>query len=158
MCDQHALLPMGLSDLPGVKSVKLYCAKCEDLYNPKSSRHAAIDGAYFGSSFHNILFQVYPALIPEKTQRRYEPRVFGFRVHTSATLARWQDRKRDEMKVRLRRARLESPFVEDREVEDEDEDIIGDSGVGDIDKRSKMAIDPEAGKAIHDTGRMDAGV
>jgi casein kinase II subunit beta len=134
---------MGLSDLPGVKPVKLYCAKCEDLYNPKSSRHAAIDGAYFGSSFHNILFQVYPALIPEKTQRRYEPRVFGFRVHAGAALARWQDRKRDEVKVRLRKARLESPFVEDREVEDED-DIIGDSGIGDIDKRSKMAVDTES--------------
>lgn len=149
---------MGLSDLPGVKSVKLYCAKCEDLYNPKSSRHAAIDGAYFGTSFHNILFQVYPALIPEKSQRRHEPRVFGFRVHASATLARWQDRKRDEMKGRLRKSRTESPFVEDREVQDDHDGVIGESGIGDIDKRSKMAVDTEPGKPIHDKGRMDAGV
>lgn len=100
---------MGLSDIstsssgsaPSSKSVKLFCAKCEDLYNPKSSRHAAIDGAYFGSSFHNILFQVYPALIPEKSRRRYEPRIFGFRVHAASALGRWQDGERRGMKRRL---------------------------------------------------------
>ncbi|KAK2752805.1 casein kinase 2 regulatory subunit [Onygenales sp. PD_40] len=146
LCDQHPLLPMGLSDIPGVKSVKLYCAKCEDIYNPKSSRHAAIDGAYFGSSFHNILFQVYPGLLPEKSQRRHEPRVFGFRVHASAALARWQDRKRDEMKVRLRKTKLESPFIEDKEAEEEDEDIA-DSGIGDLDRRGKPMMEAE--------GRMD---
>ena len=102
LCDSHPLLPMGLSDLPSVKYVKLYCAKCEDIYNPKSSRHAAIDGAYFGTSFHNILFQVYPALVPEKSKRRYEPKIFGFRVHAAAALARWQDEHRTEMRKRLR--------------------------------------------------------
>ena len=118
MCEHHPLLPMGLSDFPGVKSVKLYCAKCEDIYNPKSSRHAAIDGAYFGSSFHNILFQVYPTLIPEKSLRRYEPRIYGFRVHACAALARWQDRKRDDMKHRLRKGRIDVGFAEDSEGSD----------------------------------------
>jgi len=93
---------MGLSDIPYQKSVKLYCARCEDIYNPKSSRHAQIDGAYFGASFHNILFQVYPALIPQKSRRRYEPRIFGFRVHASAALARWQAEERVEMRRRLK--------------------------------------------------------
>jgi len=102
LCDSHPLLPMGLSDVPHLKSVKLYCAKCEDIYNPKSSRHAAIDGAYFGASFHSILFQVYPALIPDKSRRRYEPRIFGFKVHAAAALARWQDRERESTKRRLR--------------------------------------------------------
>ncbi|RKF75361.1 Casein kinase II subunit beta-2 [Golovinomyces cichoracearum] len=58
MCKSHPLLPTGQSDVPNVKAVKLYCAKCEDLYNPKSSRHTVIDGAYFGTSFHNIIFQL----------------------------------------------------------------------------------------------------
>lgn len=93
---------MGLSDIPYQKAVKLYCARCEDIYNPKSSRHAQIDGAYFGASFHNILFQVYPALIPQKSRRRYEPRIFGFRVHASAALARWQADERADMRRRLR--------------------------------------------------------
>ena len=40
--EQNPLLPMGLSDNSGVKAVKLYCSKCEDLYNPKSSRHPSL--------------------------------------------------------------------------------------------------------------------
>lgn len=113
---------MGLADVPYQKSVKLYCARCEDIYNPKSSRHAQIDGAYFGTSFHNILFQVYPALIPQKSRRRYEPRIFGFRVHASAALSRWQGEERVEMRKRLKESgtpidasRL---YIEDMEGED----------------------------------------
>lgn len=49
---------MGQHDVANTSNVKLYCPKCEDIYNPKSSRHNSIDGAYFGTSFHNILFQV----------------------------------------------------------------------------------------------------
>lgn len=120
---------MGQHDIPNVSHVKLYCAKCEDIYNPKSSRHNSIDGAYFGSSFHNILFQVYPAMVPEKTQRRYEPRIYGFRVHASAALMRWQEERREEMKERLRARGLETGF----EAEDEDElddEALGEDGEG----------------------------
>merc|ERR1711977_4648 len=123
MCKSHPLLPMGQSDNPNVKAVKLYCAKCEDIYNPKSSRHSAIDGAYFGTSFHNIIFQVYPALIPAKSADRYIPRIYGFRVHAPATLIRWQDGQRDDMRKRLRKLEIESGFKDDEEeVEAEDSD------------------------------------
>jgi casein kinase II subunit beta len=121
MCKSHPLLPMGQSDNPNVKAVKLYCAKCEDIYNPKSSRHSAIDGAYFGTSFHNIIFQVYPALIPTKAYDRYVPRIYGFRVHAPATLIRWQHGQRDDMRKRLRKLEIESGFKDDEEeVEPED--------------------------------------
>ena len=109
---------MGQHDIPNTSFVKLYCAKCEDIYNPKSSRHNSIDGAYFGTSFHNILFQVYPALVPPKTQRRYEPRIYGFRVHASAALMRWQEERREEMKERLRARGLETGFEEEDEGQD----------------------------------------
>jgi casein kinase II subunit beta len=134
---------MGLSDISTSsssgsaspsKSVKLFCAKCEDIYNPKSSRHAAIDGAYFGSSFHNILFQVYPALIPEKSRRRYEPRIFGFRVHAASALGRWQDGERRATKRRLATPIGECvgvegtgvSFIEDREGRGTDSEIEED--------------------------------
>ena len=123
-CKSHPLLPTGMADLPHVQSVKLYCAKCEDLYNPKSSRHSTIDGAYFGTSFQNILFQVYPALIPEKSVRRYQPKVFGFKVHAAAALERWQNKRREEMQGRLKEVGLENVFVEDgveADIEDDDE-------------------------------------
>ncbi len=67
LCQQQALLPVGLTDIPYEKSVKLYCGRCEDLYSPKSSRHGSIDGAYFGTTFPHLLFLVYPSLIPPKS-------------------------------------------------------------------------------------------
>lgn len=104
---------MGLSDVPNVKPVKLYCARCEDIYNPKSSRHASIDGAYFGTSFHNILFQVYPTLVPPKSAERYIPRVYGFKVHAAAALIRWQTARQAEMRRRLRKMDVDSGFRDD---------------------------------------------
>lgn len=121
LCYGQALLPLGLSDLPYQKAVKLYCPRCEDLYSPKSSRHGAIDGAYFGSTFAHMLFMVYPGMIPSKSVpgagaggqgqggpqgglasgaaskvERIRPRIFGFKVHEAARLQRWQERVRDK--------------------------------------------------------------
>lgn len=123
---------MGLSDIPSSKAVKLYCARCEDIYNPKSSRHASIDGAYFGTSFHNILFQVYPALIPAKSAERYIPRCYGFKVHAAAALVRWQNNKRDEMRRRLRKMEVESGFKdgEDSIEEGDDDEVDEDEDIG----------------------------
>lgn len=148
MCEGQPLLPMGQSDLPNMSTVKLYCPKCEDLYNPKSSRHASIDGAYFGTSFHSILFQVYPALVPEKSLRRYEPRIYGFRVHAAAALARWQDNQREEMRLRLQRFDVEGKFIEDAESEDEA-----------VDYEEEYAEPARTEKVLGDTasGRMDLG-
>jgi casein kinase II subunit beta len=55
LCYQQALLPVGLSDVPFQKAVKLFCPRCEDIYSPKSSRHGTIDGAFFGSTFPHML-------------------------------------------------------------------------------------------------------
>ncbi|KAL8914679.1 MAG: hypothetical protein Q9171_000691 [Xanthocarpia ochracea] len=132
LCSASPLLPTGMSDNPHIQSIKLYCSKCEDLYNPKSSRHANIDGAYFGTSFTNILFQVYPALVPEKSKERYSPRVFGFKVHASASLERWQDERRRSMGRRLRAAGVTGVFKGDGEEEgeemEEDEEVACDDG------------------------------
>jgi casein kinase II subunit beta len=125
---------MGQSDLPNQKAVKLYCSRCEDLYNPKSSRHSAIDGAYFGTSFHNIIFQVYPALLPVKSTERYTPRIYGFKLHGPATLIRWQHGERDEMRKRLRKLGIDSGFKDeegdiepdDSEEEEDDEEAAGE--------------------------------
>ncbi|KAF2418757.1 hypothetical protein EJ08DRAFT_599337 [Tothia fuscella] len=126
MCSQQALLPMGQHDTPTHSAVKLYCAKCEDLYNPKSTRHASIDGAYFGTSFHNILFQVYPNVQPAKSMRRYEPKIFGFRVHAAAALMRWQEERREETVKGLRKFGVEGVgFLEDEESSEEIEEEFG---------------------------------
>ncbi|EJD39018.1 hypothetical protein AURDEDRAFT_116260 [Auricularia subglabra TFB-10046 SS5] len=131
LCQQQPLLPVGLTDVPYEKSVKLYCGRCEDLYSPKSSRHGSIDGAYFGTSFPHMLFLVYPHMIPPKVgppdvagagrgrpeaegvgegvstaaaalkAERYRPRIFGFQVHEIAKLQRWQEAHRDRQVAHL---------------------------------------------------------
>ncbi|KAJ5740760.1 Casein kinase II subunit beta-2 [Penicillium malachiteum] len=148
ICDGHPLLPMGQSDLPSMTTVKLYCPKCEDIYNPKSSRHASIDGAYFGTSFHSILFQVYPALNPEKSLRRYEPRIYGFKVHAAAALARWQDSHREDLHWRLGEFDMAHRFIEESESEDEDAFEYGEQAPEA--KGEKVAGDAAS-------GRMDLG-
>lgn len=71
-------------------------------------------------------------MLPPKTQRRYEPRVFGFRMHAAAALSRWQADQREDMKGRLRQARIETGFEEeDEELEESEEDEEMDVGPGD---------------------------
>ncbi|KAJ2594861.1 casein kinase 2 regulatory subunit, partial [Coemansia sp. RSA 1286] len=100
-CYHNPLLPVGLTDVPNQKAVKLYCSRCEDIYTPKSRRHKTIDGAYFGTSFPHMLFQVYSSLKPAPSDQRYVPRIFGFKLHATAELHRWQDEQREEQKKRL---------------------------------------------------------
>ncbi|UZJ52525.1 hypothetical protein CBS101457_001845 [Exobasidium rhododendri] len=73
LCYQQPLLPVGLSDLPFQKAVKLFCPRCEDIYSPKSSRHGTIDGAFFGSTFPHMLFMVYPHMLPSKSPTSQSP-------------------------------------------------------------------------------------
>ncbi len=102
-CYLQPLLPVGLSDTPSLRPVKLYCPKCEDLYNPKSSRHASIDGAFFGTSFPGMFFQAYPHLVPVHPVQRFVPKIFGFKMHEYAKLARWQEKQRRKLEKKLQR-------------------------------------------------------
>ncbi|EMR09556.1 hypothetical protein PNEG_02143 [Pneumocystis murina B123] len=101
LCNSQAVLPVGLSDIPYSSSVKLYCPKCEDIYTPKSSRHVTIDGAYFGTTFPHIMLQVYPYLIPHKSQERYVPRIFGFKVREYSIIHQHQDIYKKEQDIKL---------------------------------------------------------
>lgn len=75
---------------------------------------------------------MYPALIPSKSTERYVPRVYGFKVHASAALIRWQNAKRDSMRRRLKKMDMDTGFlgeeVEDEEEEEEDEDMELEGG------------------------------
>lgn len=101
-CRSEPLLPVGLTDIPGQKSVKLYCPKCEDVYHPRSNRHSTVDGAYFGTSFPHMLLQMHPHIKPSKAQvERYVPKIFGFKIRSVNAVHRAQDRVREEMNRRV---------------------------------------------------------
>ncbi|OMJ13726.1 Casein kinase II subunit beta [Smittium culicis] len=103
-CSQSSVLPIGVTDVPGESPVRLYCPRCEDVYIPKSSRHNAIDGAYFGTSFCQMLIQTYPVLkeMNPEPVLRHVPKIFGFKIHKYAQLHRWQDRQRELQAERLK--------------------------------------------------------
>lgn len=50
-CQYQEMVPIGISNVPEEQMVKLYCPKCQDIYNPKASRQHHTDGAYFGTNF-----------------------------------------------------------------------------------------------------------
>lgn len=113
LCYNQMTLPIGISDVPGVKPVKLYCPKCEDVYNPPYRRHATVDGAYFGTSLPHLILQVFPNLVPAKTTDRYVPRIFGFKIHSIANEQRKQDEVRENQLVRLNKFKGFNPTSPD---------------------------------------------
>ena len=72
------MLPIGLYDTPDKAPVKVFCAKCNEVYSPRSHRAESrdapikkiialsltfafldVDGAYFGTSFAHFFYLVF---------------------------------------------------------------------------------------------------
>ena len=81
LCNNHPVLPIGLSDELGKEMVKVYCPKCRDVYKPYSSRFNHIDGAYFGTSFPHMLFMVFPEFVPKTDKKEFHGSLYGFKIH-----------------------------------------------------------------------------
>jgi casein kinase II subunit beta len=84
LCNGHAVLPVGLSDLHLQNTVKLFCPRCQDVFVPKYSRHATLDGAYFGTTFPHLLLLQSPELLTQRPKYQYVPKIFGFKIHNTA--------------------------------------------------------------------------
>eukprot|EP00326_Haptolina_ericina_P025222 CAMPEP_0181198896 /NCGR_PEP_ID=MMETSP1096-20121128/16879_1 /TAXON_ID=156174 ORGANISM="Chrysochromulina ericina, Strain CCMP281" /NCGR_SAMPLE_ID=MMETSP1096 /ASSEMBLY_ACC=CAM_ASM_000453 /LENGTH=227 /DNA_ID=CAMNT_0023289025 /DNA_START=86 /DNA_END=769 /DNA_ORIENTATION=+ len=80
-CQGQPTLPVGQSDLPRVHTTKIFCAKCQDIYYPRASRQANVDGAYFGTTFCHLFMQTYREMVPLPPTGSYVPRIFGFKIH-----------------------------------------------------------------------------
>lgn len=79
-CRGHNLLPVGLHDRPGRSSVKCFCSKCQELYQPNSLRHRRIDGVAFGTSLPHLLLQRFPDLNSDISNEKYIPKIYGFKI------------------------------------------------------------------------------
>lgn len=123
-CKLHPLLPIGLNDQPRVNTVKLYCVKCEDLFNPKSGRHSVVDGAYFGTSFPAMFFQTFPQAIPVHSKKTFVLKIFGFKLHENSKLNRYRELQRLQMEKRLKDQGIETRNVLGGFASDDDEDRI----------------------------------
>ncbi|CAM9447272.1 unnamed protein product [Chrysoparadoxa australica] len=81
-CQGQHSLPIGLSDIPCNCTVATYCPRCQDIFHPKSSRQANVDGAYFGTTFSHLFLMTHPDLIPTASRQKYVPRIYGFKINT----------------------------------------------------------------------------
>lgn len=107
-----------------------------------------------------MLFQVHPTLMPEKSIRRYEPKIYGFRVHALAALARWQDRYREDMQTRLKEVGVEAKYAEDSDDGEREEMSEASDGEGDPRADKRRGHGGALGeKVIGDaaSGQMDLG-
>lgn len=59
-CNGVRSLPVGLSDVPGEDTVKLFCPACMDVYVPPNSRFQTVDGAFFGRTFGALFLLTFP--------------------------------------------------------------------------------------------------
>jgi len=59
-CNQTRTLPVGLSDISGEDTVKLFCPSCCDVYVPPNSRFQTVDGAFFGRTFGALFLMTFP--------------------------------------------------------------------------------------------------
>lgn len=99
LCSNQNCLPVGITDQPGSKCVKLYCPKCEDVYNPSAKKHLTIDGAYFTTTLPHLLLLMFPDVIPAKSTERYTPSIFGFKIQSIAQEHKEQDDVRRQIKL-----------------------------------------------------------
>ncbi|KAF2869692.1 casein kinase II regulatory subunit-domain-containing protein [Massariosphaeria phaeospora] len=61
-CNSCKVLPVGLNDIPGQETVKLFCPSCLDVYTPPNSRFQSVDGAFFGTTFPSLFFMTFTDL------------------------------------------------------------------------------------------------
>ncbi|PVU92537.1 hypothetical protein BB561_003757 [Smittium simulii] len=89
-CQMTRVLPCGVSDVPEIDTVRLYCPNCNDMYSCSSSRFNNIDGAFFGTTFAHLFFETFPDFLPKNSRTSaistlgpnpiYIPKIFGFKV------------------------------------------------------------------------------
>ena len=102
MCNQAKVLPVGVSDVPGQETVKLFCPSCLDVYVPPNSRFQSVDGAFFGTTFGCLFFMTYPDLevsaIGDPLRLASTNPVFGLRADAAPTANGTTDTQQQQSK------------------------------------------------------------
>lgn len=82
---QNFVRRIGLCDVVGENTVRIYCPRCMDVYTPPPEvKGAAVDGAYFGTGLPHMVLMTRPEYIPSRPRGRHVAKLYGFRIHDSA--------------------------------------------------------------------------
>ncbi|KAH8346376.1 hypothetical protein KR084_008727, partial [Drosophila pseudotakahashii] len=84
-CKGQRTLPVGLSDQWNQSHVKIFCPRCQDIFQPRS-RCGLLDGAMFGTSFPHMFFMQLPSMRPHPPKEKYVARLYGFQIHKQALM------------------------------------------------------------------------
>jgi hypothetical protein len=65
---------------------------------------AALDGAYFGTTFSHLFLLTHPDLIPSRPEQSYVPRIYGFRISKESAYYQQQEERDARNKARKPKA------------------------------------------------------
>ncbi|GKT13463.1 Casein kinase II, regulatory subunit like protein [Aduncisulcus paluster] len=102
-CEDSHVLPVGISDEPGVSSLHVYCPRCHKTY--KSSTFSSMDGCFYGTTFPHMFGLVYPEIFIHEPPISHCPLVFGMGVAKKSDI----DRVEAKMKERAEKG-IEIPL------------------------------------------------
>ncbi|KAJ3451157.1 casein kinase ii subunit beta [Anaeramoeba flamelloides] len=130
-CEKQPTLPIGLSDIIGQYSMKLYCPKCRKVYNPTNQHQKTIDGAFFGTTFAHSLLNNYKNNIPIRPKHAYVPRIYGFKISP-------------KIPVYFKKTEKNSNFIFFKNTSENKESVK--EGKNEDEKKNKMEIEKEKEK------------
>ncbi|KAL0230567.1 hypothetical protein PCE1_004124 [Barthelona sp. PCE] len=79
-CNKQKVVPVGLHDNIGESNVRLYCPKCNNVYEPPHSRHKSVDGGFFGTTFPHLFLLEFPKFRKFQLYETFTPKIFGFKI------------------------------------------------------------------------------
>ena len=100
-CQRNICFSIGVSDDLNISSVKMYCPKCQEIYNVIDDNFKNIDGAFFGTHWISKLIEMNPQLKSrdvESSNNNYIPRIFGFKIYHHPNDHNEEENKKEQEK------------------------------------------------------------
>jgi casein kinase II subunit beta len=94
-CNGQNVLPVGLSDIPAESEVKVYCPRCNGVFETPLSR---ADGAFFGRTFAHFFLLTRKLAVPPMPEKvlalkPYEPTIFGYKISSESKFWNFGDKR-----------------------------------------------------------------
>ena len=79
-CNKMSCFPISIKEDSNKLISKLYCPKCEQIYNFSTEIEEEISGDFFGTVWLEKFLIKYPELTKKEIKTEFIPRIFGFKI------------------------------------------------------------------------------